>query len=124
MAIDADPTGLDQQLADRMNGEPPILRGCASSELLAMAVLGILLWLPACTLAGWAFGAPMIGVGAAGACVVGSVYGGSFVFARLKRGHPDGYYQHHVLVWLQRHRLRHAGFVLPDGPLGLGREHR
>jgi conjugative transfer region protein (TIGR03750 family) len=94
-------------LADRLNAEPVIFRGCSSSELGMIVGLAIVLWLPFSLLLAWLLGAVTMGFGIAGVGVVITVIGMASFFQRVKRGRPEGYYQQ----WL-RIRLQHWGVAL------------
>jgi conjugative transfer region protein (TIGR03750 family) len=56
-------------LADRLNVEPAIFRGCTSSELGIIVTLAALIWLPISVLLAWGLGAASMGLGIAGACI-------------------------------------------------------
>jgi conjugative transfer region protein (TIGR03750 family) len=112
---------LDHQTANRMAGEPPILRGCSSSELLVIAIIATAVWLPLCVVVGLSAGYATMGIGVASLLIGASVWGGTFVLQILKRNRPDAYYQQRILLALQRRRLWSFGYNLPDGPLSLGR---
>ena len=112
---------LEFVLAERMNSEPMILRGCTSSELVMLVFASIALWLPLGVLIAWALGAVPMAMGISGIGVLLTVYLMATAFQRVKRGRPDGYYQQAVAVWLHKKRLWRSRFCLPDGPLRLGR---
>jgi len=93
----------DDILADRLNVEPAIFKGCSSSELGVIVGVAALIWLPVCLLLAGLMGAVTMGFGLAGVGVVGTVIGVAGLFQRLKRGRPDGYYQHQAGIWLADH---------------------
>ena len=107
--------------SDRLNGEPPIWRGCSSSELAALAVLAFATWVPLGLIAGLMVGAPTLGVGVAGAAICGSVFVSATVLQRLKRGRPDHDYWHRLLLRLEALGLRRSGFIRREGLWDLGR---
>ena len=107
--------------ADRLNGEPPIFRGCSSSELVALAVLSFLVWVPLGLLAGLLVGAPTLGVGFSGIAIIGSVFVSATMLQRIKRGRPDGDYWHRLVLWLENLGLRRSGFIRREGAWDLGR---
>lgn len=123
MIADDEVARLDPITANRMAGEPPILRGCSSSELLIIAVAATVLWLPLCSIVSFSIGYGTVGVGVAALLIGGTVWGGTYLFQLIKRGRPDAFYQHWVLLALQRNGVWSFGYVLPDGPLALGRRH-
>ena len=114
-------TGRDEILANRLNAEPPIFKGCASSELAVIVGVAALVWLPVCLLLAGAAGALTIGFGLAGAAIVVSVMGVASFFQRFKRNRPDGYYQQRVILWLHDRGLKSAPFVRRSGAWDIGR---
>ena len=80
-------------LADRLNAEPAILKGCTSSELGTIVGLAIAVWLPLSLLLAWLLGAITMGFGIADVGVVAAVVALATLFQRIKRGRPEGYYQ-------------------------------
>jgi conjugative transfer region protein (TIGR03750 family) len=111
----------DDILADRLNVEPAIFKGCSSSELGIIVGVAALVWLPVSLLLAGLMGAVTMGFGLAGVGVVGTVIVMASVFQRLKRGRPDGYYQQQVTIWLSDHGLRRAPFIRRSGPWDIGR---
>ena len=108
-------------LAERLNAEPAIFKGCSSSELGVIVAVAALLWLPvSLALAGLA-GAVTMGFGIAGVGVVATVVATASLFQRLKRNRPDGYYQQRVLLGLHDRGLRRSPFVRRAGVWDLGR---
>jgi len=78
-------------LADRLNAEPAIFKGCSSSELGMIVGLAIVVWLPFSLLLAWLLGAITMGFGIAGVGVAVPV--GRHRFARAYHSGP--------LVWLE-----------------------
>jgi len=111
----------DDILADRLNVEPAIFKGCSSSELGTIVSVAALVWLPVSLLLTGLMGAVTMGFGLAGVGVVGTVIVTAGLFQRLKRGRPDGYYQQQVNIWLSDHGLRHALFIRRSGAWDIGR---
>ena len=111
----------DDILADRLNVEPVIFKGCSSSELGVIVGVAALVWLPVSLLLAGLMGAVTMGFGLAGIGVVGTVIVMASVFQRLKRGRPDGYYQQHVSIWFSDHGLRRAPFIRRSGAWDIGR---
>ena len=112
---------LDNLVPLRMNSEPPILRGCSSSELVILAVAALACWLPIMVPLGIAFDLFAAFLGLAGLLVVGTIYLGAVAFQAIKRARPSGYYFHRPMIWLHRRGLRRSRLHLPDGQLSLGR---
>ena len=112
---------LEERVADRMNEEPSIFKGCSTTELLAIVVAAAAFWLPVCLIVGFVFGAITMGLGATGVCVVGTVVLGAGFFQKLKAGRPDGYYQQRLRILLAEKKLVISPFVLRSGAWDLGR---
>ena len=102
-------------LADRLNAEPAIFKGCSSSELGVIVGVSALVWLPGSLLLAGLLGAVTMGFGLAGVGVVATVVATASLFQRLKRNRPDGYYQQRFVIWLDDHGLRRAPFVRRSG---------
>ncbi len=101
----------DNILADRLNVEPVIFKGCSSSELGIIVGVAALVWLPVSLLLAGLMGAVTMGFGMAGVGVV----------ATVMRGRPDGYYQQRIAIWLSDHGLRHSPFIRRSGSWDIGR---
>ncbi len=108
-------------LADRLNVEPAIFKGCSSSELGVIVTLAVIVWLPLCVLLAWGLGAPSMGLGMAGIAIVFTVVVTAAVFQRVKRGRPDGFYQQQFIIGLSRLGLRRSPFIRRDGGWAIGR---
>lgn len=106
---------------DRLNGEPVIFRGCSSSELTAIAGASAAAWLPLGLVVASAFGAPLMGVGAAGIAVLATVFVMASLFQRLKRGRPEGHYQQWLAIVLESIGVRKSGFIRRSGTWDVGR---
>jgi len=111
----------DDILADRLNVEPVIFKGCSSSELGLIVGVAALVWLPVSLLLAGLMGAVTMGFGLAGVGVVGTVIVMASLFQRLKRGRPDGYYQQQISIWLADHGLRRSPFIRRSGAWDIGR---
>jgi len=111
----------DAVLADRLNAEPVIFRGCSSSELGVIVVMAAVFWLPVSLLLTGLMGAITMGFGLAGIGVVLTVLVTASLFQRFKRNRPDGYYQQTILLWLHDHGLRQSRFVRRSGVWDIGR---
>lgn len=107
--------------ADRLNTEPPIFRGCSSSELGVILLAGSLFWLPTALLLATLLGMPSAGLGGAAMAIVGSTFVGTTVFRRIKRARPDGYYQLRLVLLLHDLGLRRSPFFRKTGVMDLGR---
>ncbi len=112
-----------ETLADRLNAEPAIFKGCSSSELGMIVGLAIVVWLPLSLLLAWLLGAITMGFGIAGVGVVATVVVMATLFQRIKRGRPEGYYQQWLRIRLQTIGLYRTPWVLRSGPWDIGRTH-
>ena len=108
-------------LADRLNTEPAIFRGCSSTELGVMAGLAIVVWLPLGFLLAWSLDAATMGFGIAGVGVVASIVGLATLFQRIKRNRPQGWYQQSLRIRLHAFGLGRTPWVLRSGSWDLGR---
>ena len=108
-------------LADRLNAEPVIFKGCSSSELGVIVGVAALVWLPVSLILAWLAGAVTMGFGIAGVGIVATVLLMASLFQRLKRNRPDGYYQQQLVLWLDDRGLRRSPFVRCSGAWDIGR---
>ena len=99
----------DDILANRLNTEPAIFKGCSSSELGVIVGVAALIWLPVSLLLAWLMG------------VVATVIAMATLFQRLKRGRPDGYYQQQIAIHLDDRGLRRSPFIRRSGTWDIGR---
>ena len=111
-------------LADRLNSEPSIFRGCSSSELGMIVSVSVLIWLPLSLLLAWLLGAITMGFGFAGVGVVATVVACATIFQRIKRGRPEGYYQQQIQIYLHDLGLRRSPWVRRSGAWDIGRTSR
>jgi conjugative transfer region protein (TIGR03750 family) len=110
-------------LANRLNAEPSIFKGCSSSELGVIVGVAALIWLPVSLLLAWLMGAVTMGFGIAGVGVVATVIVMATLFQRLKRGRPDGYYQQQITILLDDYGMRRSPFIRRSGAWDIGRSH-
>ena len=108
-------------LADRLNAEPVIFRGCSSTELGMIVGVAVLVWLPLSLLLAWLLGAITMGFGIAGVGVVATVVVCATLFQRIKRGRPEGYYQQRIRIRLHDLGLRRSPWVRRSGAWDIGR---
>jgi len=109
-------------LANRLNGEPNIFKGCSSTELALLVGAAIFIWLPVSVLLAWLLGAPSMGLGMAGVTIVVSVIVGAGVMQRWKRGRPDSYYRHAATLAMARTGLTRSPYICRDGDWSIGRQ--
>ena len=114
-------SGRDDILANRLNAEPAIFKGCSSSELGMIVGVAALIWLPVSLLLAGLMGAVTMGFGIAGVGVVATVIVTAGLFQRLKRGRPEGYYQQRIAIRLDDIGLRRSPFIRRSGAWDIGR---
>jgi len=112
---------ITETLADRLNQEPVIFRGSTNSELGMILFCAVIFWIPVSLIIAALLGAVMMGLGIAALGVLTTVFVGSTLFQRIKRGRQDYYYQQKLLIYLQKAGLRRAALVLRGGYWDLGR---
>ncbi len=110
-----------ETLADRLNQEPVIFRGSTNSELGLILLCAVVFWVPFGFVVGALLGAVVMGLGISSLGVLITIVVGSTVFQRIKRGKPDNYYQHQVIIKLDQLKLRKSSLVLSSGNWDLGR---
>ena len=108
-------------LADRLNSEPLIFRGCSNSELGMILLGAVLFWVPVSLMLAAAFGAVAMGLGFSGLGILATVYFGATVFQLIKRGRPDNYYQHLMMIRLNDVKLWKSNLIRRTGFWSLGR---
>jgi len=108
-------------LADRLNAEPVIFKGCSASELGMIVGVAALVWLPVSLILAGLAGAVTMGFGLAGMGIVATVLVTASLFQRLKRNRPDGYYQQRIVLWLDDRGMKRAPFILRSGSWDIGR---
>lgn len=110
-----------ETLADRLNQEPVIFRGSTNSELGIILLCAVVFWIPFGFILAALFGAVVMGLGISSLGVLITIVVGSTVFQRIKRGKPDNFYQHQVIIKLDQLKLRKSGLILTSGHWDLGR---
>ncbi len=110
-----------ETLADRLNQEPVIFRGSTNSELGIILLCAVVFWVPFGFVVAALFGAVVMGLGISSLGVLITIVVGSTVFQRIKRGKPDNYYQHQVIIKLDQSKLRKSSLILTSGNWDVGR---
>lgn len=119
--MDDQDNNTTETLADRLNQEPVIFRGSTNSELGVILLCATLFWVPISLIIAALFGFVVMGLGISALGVLGTIYFGSTWFQRIKRGRPDFYYQHLLIIKLNRMGLRSSTLVTRQGVWDLGR---
>lgn len=116
---------LEQQehLAKRIDEEPVVFRGCTASELAVILGVATAVWLPVSLVFAGTIGYFTVGFGLAVAGIVVTLLLATKYFTSIKRGRPDGYYQHKAILWLDEIGMRRSGFIVRSGLWDLGRTH-
>jgi len=112
---------MGETLADRVNSEPVIFKGCSSSELGVIVAVAALVWLPLSLLIAGLLGAITMGFGLAGVGIVATVVVAATIFQRLKRNRPDGYYQQRFAIALHDAGIRRCALIRRNGVWDIGR---
>lgn len=117
------PQPLEQQehIAKRIDEEPVVFRGCTASELMVILGMAAAFWVPAALVIAGLAGYFTAGFGLAVVGIVVTLLAASKYFQSIKRGRPDGYYQHKTLLRLDALGLRRSGFIVHTGLWDLGR---
>lgn len=111
-------------LTDRVNNEPPILKGLSASEVTVATVVSVLVWFVIGSALALFFGRAVILFGLLVVGPVATVWVSAGWLAGIKRNRPIGYYWHRFLWWLHRLGLRRIKFIDRRGPWDLGRSLR
>jgi conjugative transfer region protein (TIGR03750 family) len=115
------PLDPQEHLANRIDEEPVVFRGCTTSELMVILGLAAAFWLPTSMVIAGMLGYFTAGFGLTIVGIVVTLLWASKHFQSIKRGRPDGYYQHKVILWLDVMGLRPSGFIVHSGVWDLGR---
>lgn len=110
-----------ETLADRLNHEPVIFRGSSSSELGMILLCAVVFWVPFALIIAALLGAVAMGLGLASLGILATVFIGSTLFQKIKRGRPDNYYQHRMMIILHQLGLRTSTLIRYQGAWYLGR---
>jgi len=108
-------------LTDRVNSEPPVLRGLSVTEVMVSTALFFPVWLGVGFLAAHLFHRWQIFILLGIFGPLFSVWASAGLLASLKRNRPDHYYWQAWLWWLHRHGLWTVPFVSHRGAWDLGR---
>ena len=111
----------NELLPTRLNEEPAIFRGCSLSELMLLAMLGALVWIPFWLIVCGFLGYLMMGVGIGVLSIIGWVVVGGTLLQKAKRGRPIGYYQLRIRLILENKHLRKTGLIRKSQIWDIGR---
>lgn len=110
-----------EHLARRLDEEPAVFKGCTSSELMVILIAAAVVWLPLVSIIAIAMGFFAAGLGLAVVLIVGTMTVVPKWLVAFKRGRPDGYLQHQLVIGLHRRGFRQCPFVIRDGVWETGR---
>lgn len=107
-------------MADRLNFEPVIFRGCTGSEMIVLVKIALVVWLPVGLLI-MILAAPALGMGVMLFGALGTVFFSATAFQRIKRGRPEFYYQIKMKKLTSRHFGTKSPYIEHTGQWSLGR---
>jgi len=113
--------GPSAPLTDRVNVEPPILRGMTESEAAVIGLAAFAVWLLVGTVLALVVGLWQILLAAAVFGPIVTLWKASAVLARIKRNRPDGYYRQALVMDLAAYGLSRQRFIRHAGYWSLGR---
>lgn len=113
--------GNHAPLTDRVNVEPPILRGMTESEAAAIGLAALAVWLVVGTVLALVVGLWQVLLAAAVFGPIVTLWKASTVLARIKRNRPDGYYRQALAMDLAARGLMRQRFIRHSGYWSLGR---
>lgn len=114
----------DEILADRLNGQPTIFRGCTSQELTAIAIISTLFWIPVMVMVLGALGNFAAGFSIGAILIGATMFVVATIFQKIKRGRPEGYYQQKLECIMEDRGLRKSHYIRRSGYWSLGRTKR
>ena len=114
----------DEILADRLNGQPTIFRGCTSQELTAIAILSTIFWIPVMVMVLGALGNYAAGFSIGAILIGATMFVVATIFQKIKRGRPEGYYQQQLECILEDQGLKRSHYIRRTGNWSLGRTER
>lgn len=111
----------NELLPTRLNGEPTIFRGCSLTELMGLAAIGAMIWIPFWIVVCAFLGIVMMGAGIGLLSIIAWVYVGGTLLQQLKRGRPMGYYSLKLRLMFADAGLCRAPFIRESRVWNTGR---
>jgi conjugative transfer region protein (TIGR03750 family) len=108
-------------LAERLNTEPPVSRGCSVVEIVAILTGAVGVCLPTGAVLGFLSGATQLGLAVGVIAIVLTMAIVPSILQRMKRDRPHGYYQQWFALKLEDHGLRPTPYIRRIGGWDLGR---
>lgn len=112
---------LKSVVATNVNEEAVILRGCTTSELTGASLMSTIVVLPIFMILGVLFGKFMIAMGLGMVANFAAIYGIATLMQQMKRGRPEGYFNHWMMLIGKKVGMVHPPFVVHDGPMSIFR---
>ena len=109
---------------DNLIQEPIVFLGLTDTEVVALSVTSILIWVPTSVLVLLPFGFALFGIGVGFALALGSVYIASLKLKQLKKKLPDGLHMIVIQQWLQDHTPLNFGYIKEDGSWSIRRHQK
>ncbi len=109
-------------VATNVNEEAVILRGCTTSELIGASIVCTSVILPVFLIVGAVISKMMICMAVGFAANFGAIFGTATLMQKMKRGRPDGYFNHWMLLIGKKAGMVKAPFVIHDGQMSIFRK--
>lgn len=106
---------LTENLAERLNFETPLFKGCTGYELTTLIIASFLTLSPLLTFIGWSLSYPFLGLGASALATLLTTVIGATILQHVKRNRPDGYYQQKITLLLVEFGLKKSPFIYRTG---------
>ena len=113
---------LSGVVATNVNEEAVILRGCTTSELIGASIVCTGIIIPLFLIIGFMIGKMMICMAVGFAANFGAIFGTATLMQKMKRGRPDGYFNHWMMLIGKKIGLVKAPFVVHNGPMSIFRK--
>ncbi len=113
-----------QFIPDRLNEEPVIYLSMTNSELKAVAMVSVGIWVPLGLLVSVLLGQGILGVGVGMLLAFGTMWAVGKQLRVLKRNRPKGYHVAAIHAWLEDHHLRKQRMIRCSQTWGIRRTQR
>ena len=94
-------------IPDRLIEEPVVFRGLTDTEVVTLTLVGVVFWIPICTLLLLPFGFAVFGIALGLGMAIGSLLLAGNRLQHLKRRMPDGLH----MVYLKKELQRKISFI-------------
>ncbi len=113
---------LSGVVATNVNEEAVILRGCTTSELIGASIACTTIIIPLFLIVGLIMGKMMICMAVGFAANFGAIFGTATLMQKMKRGRPDGYFNHWMMLIGKKIGMVKAPFVIQHGSMSIFRK--